>query len=142
VGGRRYGRIIALAALYQIELTNLPPEKVLKLEWIDDKLPDEIKEFAINLIKGTLEHINEVDSLIKKYSKNWSFDRISIVDKSILRFSIYSLLYRKDIPPKVVIDEAIEISKKYSTEKAYQFINGVLDGIKNNEIEKEDKNIL
>jgi len=138
VGGRRYGRIIALTALYQIEIANLPPEKVLKFEWIDKSIDEEIKNFATELIKGTLEHIDEVDSLIKKYSKNWSFDRISAVDKSILRFSIYSLLYRKDIPPKVVIDEAIEISKKYSTEKAYQFINGVLDGIKNREIENKN----
>lgn len=138
MGGRRYGRIIALAALYQIEIANLPPEKVLKFEWIDRSIDEEIKNFAIDLIKGTLKHIDEVDSLIKKYSRNWSFDRISAVDKSILRFSIYSLLYRKDIPPKVVIDEAIEISKKYSTEKAYQFINGVLDGIKNKEIENKN----
>ncbi len=138
MGGRRYGRIIALTALYQIEIANLPPEKVLKFEWIDKSIDEEIKIFATELIKGTLEHIDEVDSLIKKYSKNWSFDRISAVDKSILRFSIYSLLYRKDIPPKVVIDEAIEISKKYSTEKAYQFINGVLDGIKNREIENKN----
>ncbi|MBN1897979.1 MAG: transcription antitermination factor NusB [Spirochaetes bacterium] len=137
--GRRFGRVIALAGLYQIEMARLPLENVLKFDWVDDEINDETKEFATDLIKGSVDHIDQIDKLINKYSKNWSFDRISTIDKSILRFSIYSLLYRTDIPHKVVIDEAIEISKKYSTEKAYQFINGVLDGIKNNEIEKKPK---
>jgi len=134
LGGRRYSRIIALTALYQIEVASLPLEKVLKLEWVDEKISGEIVEFATDLIKGTVENLSHIDSLIKKYSTNWSFDRISPIDKSILRFSIYSLLYRKDIPENVIIDEAVELSKIYSSEKSYQFINGILDGIKNNEI--------
>ncbi len=134
MGGRRYSRIIALTALYQIEVASLPLEKVLKLEWVDEKISGEIVEFATDLIKGTVENLSHIDSLIKKYSTNWSFDRISPIDKSILRFSIYSLLYRKDIPENVIIDEAVELSKIYSSEKSYQFINGILDGIKNNEI--------
>ncbi len=134
LGGRRFGRTIVLSALYQYEVSKVPLEKLVKLEWVDYDLTDDLKEFIIDLISGTINNIEKIDELIEKYSTNWSLNRISPVDKAILRFSIYSLLFRKDIPPSVAIDEAIEISKKYSTEKSYKFINGILDGIRKNEI--------
>ncbi len=135
--GRRFGRVTVLSALYQIDIGDFSREKILELDWVTEKISDDLKEFIVDLINGTINNLEKIDDLIKKYSSNWSIDRISPVDKSILRFSIYSLLYRSDIPPNVVIDEAVEISKLYSTEKSYQFINGILDGIKNNEIKKE-----
>lgn len=135
--GRRFGRVSALAALYQIDIGDYTKEKVLKLDWVKDEITDDLKEFIYDLVNGSMEHLKEIDDLIVKYSDNWSLDRISPIDKSILRFSIYSLLYRKDIPPSVVIDEAVEIAKQYSSEKSYQFINGILDGIKNKELNKK-----
>lgn len=135
--GRRYGRVAVLSALYQIDIGTFPREKVLTFDWITEELSDDLKEFISDLINGSMDHLDQIDELIVKYSNNWTLDRISPVDKSILRFSIYSLLYRLDIPPNVVIDEAVEISKLYSTEKSYQFINGILDGIKNHEIKKK-----
>ncbi len=135
--GRRFGRVSILSALYQIDIGNISREKVLKLDWITEKISDDLREFIFDLINGAVDHTDEIDKLIVKYSAHWTIDRISPVDKAILRFSIYSLLYRKDIPANVAIDEAIEISKLYSTEKSYQFINGILDGIKNKEIKKK-----
>ncbi len=120
-----------------MEVGKLTKQKILKLEWVTQKIPGDLEEFIFDLINGVIEHQNEIDDLIVKYSDNWTLDRISPVDKSILRFSMYSLLYRKDIPPNVVIDEAIEISKLYSTEKSYQFINGILDGVKKKESKKK-----
>jgi N utilization substance protein B len=136
---RRKAREIILKALYQIDIANISVEKILKFDWLDKdeiEIDESIKEFAKEIITGTLENLNIIDELIKKYSENWKFERISPVDKAILRFSIYSLLYRKDIPVKVVIDEAIEIGKSYSTEKSYQFINGILDRIRINELKE------
>jgi len=135
--GRRFGRIMVLSALYQIDVGSLDKEKVLQMDWVEEEIPDDLRGFVIDLINGAIEHQELIDKLIIKYSDNWTLDRISPVDRAILRFSIYSLLYRSDIPANVVIDEAIEISKQYSTEKSYQFINGILDGIKKNEIKKE-----
>jgi len=135
LGGRRFGRAVVLSALYQYDIANTPVEELLKFKWLKEPLTDDLKEFVVDLIVGTLQHLEEIDELIKKYSQKWRFDRISPVDKAILRFSIYSLLYRKDIPYSVTIDEAVELSKKYSTEKSFKFINGILDGIKKFEIE-------
>lgn len=129
--------MVVLSALYQMDIGNVPLEKLISLDWMENEVTEELKEFIRDLIRGTVDHLSGIDELIQKYSLHWSSDRISPVDKAILRFSIYSLLHRKDIPEKVVIDEAIEISKLYSTEKSYQFINGILDGIKNKEIKKE-----
>ena len=138
MASRRFGRVTALSALYQMDIGNFPRAKVLKLDWITEKIPDDLIEFICTLINGAADHQEEIDNLIVKYSDNWTLDRISPVDKAILRFSIYSLLYREDVPAKVVIDEAIEISKLYSSEKSYQFINGILDGIKNKKTEKKE----
>lgn len=132
--GRRYGRVVVLSALYQMDIGNTTLEKILTFDWIEKDLTADLKDFVTDLINGTISHLSKIDELVQKYSSHWTPERISPVDKAILRFSIYSLLFRKDIPPNVVIDEAIEISKTYSTEKSYQFINGVLDGIKNKEL--------
>lgn len=137
MSSRRQARVIVLSGLYQMDVGNTPLDVILRLDWVERDFPADLKEFIRDLIRGTAEHLPEIDELIRKYSIHWSSDRISPVDKAILRFSIYSLLYRKDIPAKVAIDEAIEISKSFSTEKSYQFINGVLDGIKNKEAGKE-----
>lgn len=140
IRNRHEAREIILTALYQMDLNNAPLEEILKFKWVENEIAPNIKEFIKEIITGTYNNIEKIDKLIKRYSENWSFDRISPIDKAILRFSIYSLLYRKDIPYSVTIDEAIEISKKYGSEKSYQFINGVLDGIKNNELKTESEN--
>jgi len=89
-----------------------------------------IRVFAEPLIKGTLEHRDESDELIKKHAKNWELHRIATVDRNILRLAIYEMLHRDDIPPVVSINEAVDIAKKFSTQDSGKFVNGVLDKIK------------
>ncbi len=137
MGVRRLGRILALSSLYQYEITGEKIEKIMEFDWFGKEIPEEAETFAKTLIKGTIENLEKIDSLIKSYSQNWSFDRISPVDKSILRFSIYSLIYlNKEIPPTVTINEAVELAKKYGSEKSYKFVNGLLDKIYKNEVLK------
>jgi N utilization substance protein B len=86
--------------------------------------------FADPLIRGTLEHRDEADELIKKHAKNWDLHRIAAVDRNIMRLAIYEMLHRDDIPPVVSINEAVDIAKKFSTEDSGKFVNGILDKIK------------
>lgn len=87
-------------------------------------------EFAEELFHGCLEHIIEIDATIKEHSQNWKFDRIAKVDLAILRLAVFELLFRKDIPPIVSINEAIELAKELSTPDAKRFVNGILDKLK------------
>jgi N utilization substance protein B len=90
----------------------------------------ETRLFADPLIRGTLEHRDELDAEIKKYAQNWDLHRMAAVDRNILRLAIYEMLHREDIPPVVSINEAVDIAKKYSTEDSGKFVNGILDKIK------------
>jgi len=89
-----------------------------------------VRVFADPLIRGTLEHRDESDELIKKHAKNWELHRIAAVDRNILRLAIYEMLHRDDIPPVVSINEAVDIAKKFSTQDSGKFVNGILDNIK------------
>jgi len=89
-----------------------------------------IREFADPLIRGTMEHRNEADEVIKKHAKNWELHRIAAVDRNILRLAIYEMLHREDIPPVVSINEAVDIAKKFSTQDSGKFVNGILDKVK------------
>lgn len=86
--------------------------------------------FADPLIRGTLEHRDEMDEIIKKHAKNWDLHRMAAVDRNILRLAIYEMLHREDIPPVVSINEAVDIAKKFSTEDSGKFVNGILDKVK------------
>jgi N utilization substance protein B len=130
MGNRRKARILAFQALYSWDISSVEAEELLQFDWtLEDNL-DEVKIFAGFLIKGTIENVDEIDTLIKDSLKKWDFDRLEKVSLAILRMSIYALLYQKDIPPKVVIDEAVEITKEYGTDDSYRFVNGILDNIK------------
>jgi N utilization substance protein B len=89
-----------------------------------------IRLFADPLIRGTLEHRNEADEVIKKHAKNWELHRIAAVDRNILRLGIFEMLHRDDIPPIVSINEAVDIAKKFSTQDSGKFVNGILDKVK------------
>jgi N utilization substance protein B len=86
--------------------------------------------FADKLIRGVLEHRDEVDERIKKHAENWDLRRMAVVDRNILRLAIYEMLHRDDIPPIVSINEAVDIAKKFSTHDSGKFVNGILDKIK------------
>jgi N utilization substance protein B len=89
-----------------------------------------VQTFAEPLIRGTLEHLAELDEHIKKVARNWDLHRIAVVDRNVLRLAIYEMLFREDIPPVVSINEAVDIAKRFSTEESGKFVNGILDKVK------------
>ena len=97
---------------------------------------NEIKSFANQIIEGTIENIHLIDKIIQKYATKWNIKRMITIDKNILRFGVYEILFRSDIPYQVTINEAVEIAKKYSTRESAAFINGILD-----RIAKEEKQL-
>lgn len=128
---RRNNREVAIQFLYMWEL-NRPESLDHSIEQFMNAFekPREHYAFAESLIQGTLAHITSIDELIKQHAQNWSFNRIGKVDLSILRLAIYELLHRKDIPPIVSINEAIDLGKNFSSADSKRFINGILDKIK------------
>lgn len=132
---RRRAREYALQLLFQLDVTRGKlTDKLMKDFWKDTKEDNDIKEFANSLIRGTTENIAEIDKIIKKSAEHWSIGRMAIIDRNIIRCAAYELLYRADIPPSVTINEALEISKKYSSEDSASFINGILDKIQKSKI--------
>lgn len=129
MGNRRKSREAALQALYQIDLAKAEPEKALEQYWKNNIDTEEIQEFANLLVEGVTSHLSELDQLIEKHSTHWKLSRMACVDRNILRMSTYELMYCKDIPASVSLNEAIEIGKKFGTEDSSSFINGILDNL-------------
>jgi N utilization substance protein B len=125
---RRKAREYALQIIFQIDFREKKIDsKDLEEFWSDKKESKDVKEFTEELVRGTLSKIDEIDTMIKRVAENWILERMAAVDRNILRFAAYELLYRKDIPSAVTINEAIEIAKKFSSTEAAPFINGILD---------------
>lgn len=125
---RSEGRELVVQALYAIEISKNEDEQVFS-SVIKPKFKDSKKnfEFAKILFYTTVEHRAELDEIIEKHIKNWKIERLAVLDKVILRAALSEFLFFEDIPTKVTINEAIEIAKKFSTEKSGNFINGILD---------------
>jgi len=125
---RRRAREYALQMLFQIDFKG---KKIgsndLEDFWVDKKESEDVRKFAEDLVRGTIERLDEIDAKIEKVAENWILKRMAAVDRNILRFAAYEIFYRKDIPPAVTINEAIEIAKKFSSSEAAPFINGILD---------------
>ena len=96
----------------------------------------DVADFARRLVMGTVEHVERIDELIRRHAEHWRMDRMAIVDRNLLRLAVYEFLHSKDIPKTVVINEAIEIARRFSSQESPQFINGVLDSIKK-QLEKD-----
>lgn len=131
---RRMGRILAFQGLYSWEAGGMSKEDILELSWADSETGKDVVDletatFARVLIAGAIENQAVIDGYIKKNLKGWEFDRVNKVSLSILRMSVYSLLFQKDIPPSIVIDEAVDISREYGQDDSYKFVNAVLDNI-------------
>lgn len=124
------GRIIAREAtmklLYQMEVNNDYSEEVIKVFFENNDFSDDEKDYVEHAIEGVLSNLDIIDENIEKHTKGWKINRLAKVDLAVLRIAIYEMLYRKDIPIEVCINEAIEICKKYSTDESSRFINGVL----------------
>ena len=135
MSSRRKARILAFQALFSRDFNNNSVTELIRFDWMDEErlknYDDETLTFAKLLIIGTLENLDAIDSAIKKQLQSWDFNRIVKVELAILRLSVYSILYQKDIPSTVTINEAVDIAKDYGSDEAFRFINGILDGIKN-----------
>ena len=131
---RRKGRILSFQALYSWDLGNVDIDNVLDFAWVEketlERMGDESLSFTRLLVSGTIEHIEEIDSVIKSHLTNWDFDRLNKVDLAILRISVYPLLFQKDLHSSIIIDEAIDISKEFGSDDSFKFINAVLDSIR------------
>ncbi len=103
--------------------------KTLEEFWLRHPVDPEVREFADTLIRGTKLHEAKIDEFITRYAQNWELDRMAVVDRNILREGIFELLWAQDVPPKVAINEALEVAKKFSTQESSRFINGILDRI-------------
>ena len=126
---RRHAREFALQILYQIEVLNLDLKEGSNRFWENFNYIDSAKDFSTKLVKGVIENKKFIDTLIEKFSEHWRLDRINWVERNILRIAIFELLFMDDIPPKVSINEAIDIGKRYGTSDSGAFINGILDQI-------------
>ncbi len=104
------------------------------------ELAPDINRFYMTLIKGVIDNKSQIDKLIEQFSSNWKISRMGCVDRNILRIAAYEILYCHDIPPKVSINEAVDIGKLYGTEESGSFINGILDGIYQQQAAKNKKN--
>jgi N utilization substance protein B len=126
---RRILREKVVQALYAFELSGNPVEDVVEQTLAGLKKNNEAHEFARSLVFETVKHAPEIDTIIRAKVANWDFKRIALLDRLILRMAICELVYFRDIPPKVTMNEAIELAKLFSTEKSGQFVNGILDAV-------------
>jgi N utilization substance protein B len=128
MGMRRRARELALQLLYQHEHTGADFETMQDDfdEWTN--AGEAVREFADRLLRGTVVHLDELDEELARQTAHWRLERLAAVDRNILRLAMFELMYENETPPAVVIDEAIEIAKKYGAEESSRFVNGVLDG--------------
>ena len=132
MGARRKARICALQMLFQYDIGRPRAEELASSYWeaFGDDMGSVARDFSNNLALGAISHLDEIDSLIKRRAEHWRIQRMAVVDRNILRLAIYEFLYEADTPKTVVINEALEIARRFSTFEATQFINGILDAIK------------
>ncbi len=137
---RTLARECTLQILYQINMTDYGEEEVLQRFWQDQSVDPEVKDFTERLVRGTLRNVKNIDEIVAKYAENWDLKRMAVIDRNILRQATYELLYLAgEIPPKVAINEAITIAKKYSQEESGKFVNGILDKINHTEQRLQDQ---
>lgn len=133
---RRQIREKVLQTLYQIEINTEEAERIIQRMGEDlaaplESIPEEAQQYFTRLARGTRDQQERIDSVIRRYLKGWSFSRLAIVDRVILRLALYELLFTPEVPEKVVVNEAIDLAKTFSTEKSGKFVNGILGAVIN-----------
>lgn len=139
MGARRSGREAALQMLFQLEASGERAPRVIELFWRSFEADPEGRPYADEIVSGLESRLGEVDKLITAASNNWRIERMSRVDRNLLRMSTWELLAKKDVPRAVVIDEAVELAKSYGTEDSSGFVNGILDRIANDLGRQDDR---
>jgi N utilization substance protein B len=131
MGPRRKAREYALQMLFQWDITHDSIDQVAATFFQNQPEESEtVADFARRLVMGTVEHVEHIDELIRRHAEHWRLDRMATVDRNLLRLAVQEFLYEKETPKTVVINEAIEIARRFSAQESPQFINGVLDSIK------------
>ena len=130
MGKRRKSRELALQLLYQLDLQDASSaEPYLDEFWTRHPVDGEVRGFVESLVRGTKLHQQKIDEVIAQFAENWDLDRMAVVDRNILREGVFELMWMMEIPPKVAINEALEVAKKFSTRESSRFINGLLDRV-------------
>ena len=138
MGARRKARESALQMLFAIDVSSATVEEQIRVYWSnlnDAELDEANREFATNLVRGTRSKLKAIDEKITSRAENWRITRMAVVDRNVLRLAVYEFLYEKT-PRTVIINEALEVARRFSTYEATQFINGILDAIKH-DLEKQ-----
>ncbi len=131
MGARRKARECALQMLFQFDLSRQPVTEIIESYWGElAEATDDIKDFANEIVIGTIEHMDEIDERIKIRTEHWRIPRMAVVDRNLLRMAVYEFVYQANTPRTVAINEALEIARRFSTHEATQFVNGILDAIK------------
>ena len=131
MGKRRSSRELALKFLYQFELNEGDLDEQVSLFLVRNSSPEDVESFMKELVVSLIDKMEEIDEIIQKFSDHWVLDRMTVIDRNILRMGTCELLFSFSTPPKVVINEAIDIAKKYGNEDSPEFINGILDKVYN-----------
>jgi N utilization substance protein B len=132
---RTKARELALQLLFQIDITSEDLDSALVVFWQNQytEVEPEVKDFAVQLIRGTISHLKQMDEIIAKYAVNWQIMRMAVIDRNILRLATFEILHLPDIPIKVSINEAVDLAKKYGDIDSGKFINGIIDKISKSE---------
>ncbi|MEJ2167236.1 MAG: transcription antitermination factor NusB [Desulfobacterales bacterium] len=131
MGNRRKSRVLAMQALFYMDMNaNGSQEMQLKRFCTNFSLSKKARPFFLKLVNGVLQTRSELDSIIENFSDHWKIGRMACVDRNIIRIAVYELMYCRDIPSKVSINEAVDIGKRFGTEESGAFINGILDSIR------------
>ena len=130
MGNRRLSRELVIQFLYLTEMNEGEIENQLEAFWENNSCEEKaVQSFTEDILKDIFDHKEEIDVQLEKYSDNWTLSRMAVIDRNLLRMAASELMYSKTVPPKVAIDEAVEIAKKFGTADSPNFINGVLDRI-------------
>lgn len=132
---RSRGRELALQLLYQLDQRGADTLELAEEFLRDEEQDRESRAFALRLFQGTHDETEKLDGIIRAVAQNWEIKRMAVIDRNVLRLATYELLHCKDVPPKVAINEAIELGKRYSTSNSGAFINGILDKIKSRHVD-------
>ena len=126
---RRKTRAVALQVLHEIDAVGRDPVTVLEGRLAEEPLSPEADDFARHLVRGALENRDEIDKIISRFAPSWPLSQMAIVDRNILRIAIYEMALSDDTPPKVAINEAVELAKVFGSDSSPRFVNGVLGSV-------------
>lgn len=135
---RTQAREMALIILYQREITRFDIQAVVDAFWqTTESVESDVREFAERLVFGVNQNLDTIDDKVSSYATNWQLKRMAVIDRNILRLGLYELLFAEDIPPKVTINEAVELAKNFGDVESSKFVNGILDKIHKTEVQEQ-----